>query len=379
MHRGLCILEVVELICSVAEFPTLAALAQTCQIFQPPALSVLWSDQPDLLQLLKCLPSDLWEMTEVGAFAPATLRFRRPVVPSDWTRVLFYAVYVKTLVEESRLSVMAEIYAALSLSLPKHPLFPNIRHLTWRTRDDIFPYIRTLVGDKLKSIFLDFHGSDIIRSSLLLSLTTFHPKLTHLEIDVLITDSPMATPAIYSAICSWNHLEKLKFSSLDLPSMLHLARLPNLKYLHLYHFPSDAATLRQFQARVASTGPVFAALREFTAYSNPITLIADFLDVIDPDALDKIDLTIEAPNLTEEWQALTTSLARKSCKTLTKLSLTNIYSTEHDIPDALEHMLGTESIQPLLSFANLAQVTIGAAHGIDLDDAFLKRMALAWP
>lgn len=73
MHRGLCIPEVVELICSVAEFPTLATLAQTCQFFQPPALSVLWRDHSNLLRLLKCLPSDLWELAEVEEGPPGLL------------------------------------------------------------------------------------------------------------------------------------------------------------------------------------------------------------------------------------------------------------------------------------------------------------------
>jgi hypothetical protein len=62
MHRGLLIPEVVELICGVADFPTLSSLARTCQTFQPPALAVLWETQFGLMQLLKCMPSDLWEV-----------------------------------------------------------------------------------------------------------------------------------------------------------------------------------------------------------------------------------------------------------------------------------------------------------------------------
>ncbi|KAJ7466931.1 hypothetical protein FB451DRAFT_1040470 [Mycena latifolia] len=378
MHRGLCIPEVVELICGVAEFPTLAALARTCQAFQPPALSVLWRDQSDLMQLLKCLPSDLWELTD-DEDGPRRLRFRRAIVPSDWTRVLFYAVYVKSLIQAGLWPVTTEIYAALSLSLPRYPLFPNIRHLTWRTRDDIFPYIRILVGDKLKSIVLDMHGSETIRAAILPSLTTFHPKLTHVEFDVLITRRPMVEDAIYSAICSWNHLEKLKFGALNLASMLHLARLPNLKCLELSRFPSDSATIKEFQEKVASGAPVFAALRELSANPESVKDITLFLDVIDPDGLENVTLTIEAPTGTEDWQTLNTAFARKSSRTLTKLSLREIFSHEHEIPDALERMLTTESIQPLLAFANLVEVAVVAGHGIDLTDAFLKQLALAWP
>ncbi|KAJ7622703.1 hypothetical protein B0H17DRAFT_1289823 [Mycena rosella] len=356
MHRGLRIPEVVELICGEAKFSTLVALAQTCQALQPPALSVLWRDQSDLMPLLKCLPSDLWELEEVEN-RPTRLRFRRAIAPSDWTRVIFYAVYVKSFVESG---LWPEIYAALSLSLPKSPLFPNIRHLTWRTGDDVFPYIRLLVGDKLRSIVVSMHGSEAIRASLLPSLTTFHPKLTHVEFDTLIADRPMIYDAIYSAICSWNHLEKLKFGALNLPAMLHLARLPNLKYLQLSRFPSDSATIREFQAKVASTGAIFAALREL--YAPRV-----------------FHLSIEVPTVTEDWQTLNTVLARKSSRTLTRLSLNEEFSHSHDFIDALERMLTTESIQPLLSCPNLVELSVGTAYGIDLDDAFLKQLALALP
>ncbi|KAJ7782571.1 hypothetical protein DFH07DRAFT_791174 [Mycena maculata] len=377
MHRGWSIPEVVALICGIAEFPTLAALAQTCQAFQAPAFSVLWRDQSDLMQLLKCLPSDLWELEVEDDFGP-TLRFRRSIIASDWTRVLFYAVYVKSLIENGQLPVTAEIYATLSVSLPKYPLFPNLRHLTWSTRDDVFPYIRILVGDKLKSIVLSMQGSKTIRSSLLLSLTTSHPTLTHVEF-VTVNNPPMIIQAIHSAICSWNHLEKLRSNTLDLPSMLHLARLPNLKSLRLDHFPSYSTTTKELEARVASTGPAFAPLREFIVYSDPILDITSFLDVIEPDALDKIQLSIEAPTVTEDWQTLNASLACKSSKTLTELSLRENFSYDHEIPDSLERMLTTDSLRPLLSFANLVEVAVVAGHGIDLDDAFLEEMALAWP
>ncbi|KAJ7671224.1 hypothetical protein B0H17DRAFT_1209079 [Mycena rosella] len=375
MHRGLRIPEVVELICGEAKFSTLVALAQTCQALQPPALSVLWRDQSDLMPLLKCLPSDLWELEEVEN-RPTRLRFRRAIAPSDWTRVIFYAVYVKSFVESG---LWPEIYAALSLSLPKSPLFPNIRHLTWRTGDDVFPYIRLLVGDKLRSIVVSMHGSEAIRASLLPSLTTFHPKLTHVEFDTLIADRPMIYDAIYSAICSWNHLEKLKFGALNLPAMLHLARLPNLKYLQLSRFPSDSATIREFQAKVASTGAIFAALRELYAAPEFVRDIISFLDVIDSDALNKVHLSIEVPTVTEDWQTLNTVLARKSSRTLTRLSLNEEFSHSHDFIDALERMLTTESIQPLLSCPNLVELSVGTAYGIDLDDAFLKQLALALP
>ena len=40
------------------------ALAQTCRILQEPALDVLWYRQYHFVELLKCLPADLWRVKE---------------------------------------------------------------------------------------------------------------------------------------------------------------------------------------------------------------------------------------------------------------------------------------------------------------------------
>ncbi|KAJ7796609.1 hypothetical protein B0H14DRAFT_3550191 [Mycena olivaceomarginata] len=77
------------------------------------------------------------------------------------------------------------------------------------------------------------------------------------------------------------------------------------------------------------------------------------------------------------WPSLIPSLAQKS-KTLTKLYLRERI-TFHDTPDALDRMLPGDWFHPLLSCANLTEVVILTANGIDIDDAFLKRMATAWP
>ncbi|KAJ7234001.1 hypothetical protein C8J57DRAFT_1195629 [Mycena rebaudengoi] len=385
MHRAWNIQEVVELIFGGADFPSLAGLAQTCQAFQPPALSVLWRDQKDLIQLLKCLPSDLWEVETVESAVTAIitssrLRLLRPIVPSDWSRVLFYGMYVKSFTQEGPRPAMAEIYGAMSLTLPTTPLFPNIRHLTWRAGDEIFPYIRLLVGPNLRSITCGMLGSEGLRASLLPSLTTFHPKLTHVEFDMFVVEAPMIVEAIYTAICSWNHLEKLSFATLNLASMLHLARLPNLRILHVGQLPSDPETMKGFRDGVASnaSGPVFAALHEFRTFSEKVPDVLAFFNAIDPDALDRIDLTLEAPTSSEMWTTLTTTLAEAS-KSLTRLSLKEQYTYEHDVPDQPHLMLSTDCLTPLLSSSNMTEVTFLAAHGIDIDDTTIKQMALAWP
>jgi hypothetical protein len=122
--------------------------------------------------------------------------------------------------------------------------------------------------------------------------------------------------------------------------------------------------------------------------------MTSFLDAIDSNALDKIELTFDTLDLVTQdwfvqpladesssaiktWPSLIPSLAQKS-KTLTKLYLRERIPF-HDTPDALDRMLPGDWFYPLLSYANLTEVVIRTANGIDIDDAFLKRMATAWP
>ncbi|KAJ7796611.1 hypothetical protein B0H14DRAFT_72060 [Mycena olivaceomarginata] len=172
--------------------------------------------------------------------------------------------------------------------------------------------------------------------------------------------------------------------------LLHLGGLPNLHGLHIQHFLDLHVKFRA----VASSGRMFAALCELVFFSEAINSITSPSDAIDSNALDKIELTFDTLDLTtQDWfvqpladesssaiktrSSLIPSLAQKS-KTLTKLYLRERISF-HDTPDALDRMLPVDWFHPLLSCANLTEVVILTANGIDIDDAFLKRMATAWP
>jgi hypothetical protein len=214
-------------------------------------------------------------------------------------------------------------------------------------------------------------GSEFLRSALLPYLTTFHPKLTRIELEPAIVDTPIVTQAVYSALRSLNHLEKLTIDFLDSPTLLHLAGLPNLNALHIRTLGAD-------RTEITGSGPIFTALREFVTYSESIKPLTRFLDAIDSDTVNKVDLTVESTAAPEEWQNLTSSVARTS-GTLTKLYLHQRFSFDHEIPDVLDRVLPAESFRPLLTCTNLTEVHIVVGHGINIDNTFLKQMAHAWP
>ncbi|KAF7376817.1 hypothetical protein MSAN_00099100 [Mycena sanguinolenta] len=111
---------------------TLAALARTCTTFQDPALNALWAHQTSLVPALRYFPEDLWDRS--GDSRKLTfVDFRRPLVPADWERALFYWKRIKSFRIESldgdRIS--PDIINMLRICCPAAHLFPNLRKVAW--------------------------------------------------------------------------------------------------------------------------------------------------------------------------------------------------------------------------------------------------------
>ncbi|KAK7001346.1 hypothetical protein R3P38DRAFT_3048630 [Favolaschia claudopus] len=382
MHRALRIPEVVELICAATEFPALAALARTCQSFQLPALAVLWATQKQLTSLLKCLPSDALEEAQetVGATTNTVIRFRRPITSSDLSRLVLHAEKVKNLYIEKPHSVHWTVYVALSFALPALPLFPNLRHLTWKPPEEAYSHIRMFVGQKLRSVTLDPELPQLFGFHLLPYLRDFHPDLLCVEIGpIYFVQDPSWKEAMYSAIRGMNRLQDLKLPSLDGPTMLHLAQLPHLSHLEVSSFPQLPDDI---QAQLAAAGPAFTSLHKFTTFSDSPASISNFLsmDAV-ADALTELILGFASDSYAkpEEWQTLSTIIARKSSQTLQGLAFTERFVYEDDAPDDPSRMIRQESFHPLLACPNLTAVILQIGYGITIDDDFIRKISEAWP
>ncbi|KAK6996956.1 hypothetical protein R3P38DRAFT_3068816 [Favolaschia claudopus] len=375
MHRGLHILEVVELICAAADPSTLAALARTCRALQSPALTVLWETQSELTNLLSCLPSDVWE-THPSLPYHHSFSFRRPIVPSDLPRLLFYAARVKNLYVQRPNSISWSIYAALSLALPEYPLLPNLRHLSWRPTEDACSHIRMLVGQKLRSIILDLDGTELVRRQILPYLAAFHPDLTDIHIYPMFSNSSATLESVYSTIRSMKYLRDLYVATVDSSTLLHLAQLPHLSHLRLNVFPQ---LHDDFFIRIATIGPVFCALRQLTTYSESIVSFCRLIEMIDADVLTELELGFNSTVKPQDWQALSTTIAQRFSKTINQLDIQERCSPEDEIPDRVDLMIPKEAFQPLLACGHLEGVDIQTLHGILIDNDFVKKVAEAWP
>ncbi|KAJ7697242.1 hypothetical protein B0H17DRAFT_1265817 [Mycena rosella] len=100
MHRALEILEIAETICGEvghslvpAARRDLASLAQVCRAFNDAALDRLWENQETLINILACMPSDLWEV--LGSGPTRSVRARRAIASTDWDRAILYTRRVR--------------------------------------------------------------------------------------------------------------------------------------------------------------------------------------------------------------------------------------------------------------------------------------------
>jgi hypothetical protein len=88
MHVCLSIPEIIAVICTEVapdidldstekqDLASLAALAGTSHIFSECALNALWSGLTDIVPLLRCMPSDLWEERKVAGGRKELVRTR---------------------------------------------------------------------------------------------------------------------------------------------------------------------------------------------------------------------------------------------------------------------------------------------------------------
>ncbi|KAJ7918809.1 hypothetical protein B0H13DRAFT_2321119 [Mycena leptocephala] len=247
MHPALQVVELVEIICAqvaearpphASESRSLARLARTCTIFLNPALNVLWRHQGTILNVLRCMPSDLWCITETKPFddEPTIIDLKivllRPVTFAHWERFLFYSHRVKSfsVADQGSLETQ-EVYEILSSDFPESYIFPNLQKLNWRpTPTESFPHVRLFLSPRITYLRLAIESvSDL---SILSTMALKFPGLTIVRLATFVSNM-VAIPAISEFVCALRNLESLVVSGLNRAALLHIARLPGLRYLWL--------------------------------------------------------------------------------------------------------------------------------------------------
>ncbi|KAJ7235710.1 hypothetical protein B0H12DRAFT_134865 [Mycena haematopus] len=368
MHRCLSIAEIVGNICEHLNgisrgARSLAALARTCRNFHDPALDCLWAVQYNgLMNLLRCMPSDLFEFSHGG------VRLMRPVLKTDWERPLVYMPRIRYMIVKADPSI-PNIFPALSASLPGDlaSWFPRLRSLQWLHRKDFF-CIRMLLSPRLTFLHISMDPSNA-NFSLLSSISWKCPALKNFSVQVIGTIQD-GRSALSSCLRDLHSLESAHVHIPDLAALEHLSQLRGLTVL-ITSLPDDLCSDSPFPLP-------FIALERLIIRSE-IEPTTSFFRRCCGAPLKDIAIILNSCSTTSTLTKLHTAL-RDGCSHTSLLSL-RIENQEYDLPEPGNdaYTIDIHSICLLFCFVNITSITMDSYAGFNIDDQGMKELALAWP
>ncbi|KAK7035708.1 hypothetical protein R3P38DRAFT_3183521 [Favolaschia claudopus] len=221
----------------------LARLARTCKLFKNPALNLLWYEQQTVINLIKCLPSHLWEETILEPnrnLIGSTIRIIGPLQPSDWDVSRSYAHRIRSLIldfycDEDLVPAAQELFEFLGTEFSQDYLCPNLTAIGFRSscsRESFIRYVSLFLGPKIVDVQLCLPSED---SHLLIDLPIPFPKLQRLYLSS--TDNyrgwPLDSDTLSEIVSSLDQIKYLDIDPLDQASIEYLSQLPALETLTL--------------------------------------------------------------------------------------------------------------------------------------------------
>ncbi|KAJ6517141.1 hypothetical protein DFH09DRAFT_250004 [Mycena vulgaris] len=399
MHRSLGIVEIVELICAHLQGGYLtddarkdcAALARTSKHFHGPALDILWSKQDTLVNVLKCLPSNLWEEETVSPRSWATPQFRLigTVNPADWERPLAYAHRIRELTLGSRHADAlpgAKMLDVISSSLPREWLCPNLRTILWEPGidDSLFPYIRLFLCPNITTAYISLRTPSTSNIALLPALALRYPELKCLFIQGS-WESELLRRTSSKIVMDLDRIETLSLDALDRGALEHLSRLPALRSLEL-RIPELKDLGPPSPSR--DTSPPyhpFPSLRNIEFFATTIEFTMEFLNLLSDCHLESLNMGTNVLATTTTTSQFYIALANRLSHTaLDRLWVSNVDDgstiTQAPPPGTMaNYVISGHTLAPLFCFCNLTFVVLQPPVGFDIDDATAWDIARAWP
>ncbi|KAJ7212644.1 hypothetical protein GGX14DRAFT_564395 [Mycena pura] len=396
MHRAWDIVELVENICAhlapadLVRLKTdtardLALLSRTSTIFLDPALDVLWRSQDSLIHLLRCMPDDLLEIPVVppdperryshGRCPPAPpIRLRRPILPTDWERPLFYMRRVKFF-SMGRPTRYSDVLDAFGPCLPTPYIFPNLEKLWWN--EPPFTHLSFFLTLRLTNIHLSSVNTELsVISNYVLQCPGL--KTVHLSLKAGGVYNPAARSIwpFSSIVRGLMHIEDLHVPEVDSTAMEHLAQLPRLKslgfsYQGALEEPQPFEQSVRFPALFRLSVPLVAVATTLLRFFWQTPLETLIIHNTERNPMTK----------TAAWDFYSTLAAH--CSHTSLLQILNGGQTQlpgEPTPEQIvANSVGGDILQPLFSFPNLHKVQLRHPVGFDLDDATILDMARSWP
>ncbi|KAJ7089912.1 hypothetical protein C8R44DRAFT_957724 [Mycena epipterygia] len=379
MHHCLEIPEVVHLVFSKltpvgAGAKDLAALARTCTTFHDIALDALWWYQYTIVNLIRCMPADLWDTVLVHG-TDATLRLSRPIVASDWTRLLHYSHRIKNLTcgDHPMYPNLSEVFERLRLGVPGDDLLPNLETLTWDHYGGIHPsHIHLFLGPRIRAIHLGYCDPDT-EEAVLPILARRVPTLRSVVINILQLEiGENRHPHVSAFLQALSRVRSIMVSNgtLDAAALLHLGQLTTLEKLNI--ILPDSMSFPGI-----NDGTLFSNLQAVALHIGSVELLTTFMQTWAKPPITSIELSSTAYPAPEAFEEIYTLLAARCAhESLRSLTL-QVFEAPPNATDLSIHS-GT-SFQHLFCFANLVSLSITALIKLDLDDEMITDMARAWP
>ncbi|KAJ7659620.1 hypothetical protein DFH06DRAFT_401078 [Mycena polygramma] len=375
MHRCLTIPELVDIICYELQpstsSGTLAALARTSRAFLNPALDLLWREQTTLLNLLDCMPPDIFSLVTITNGGGTTiLLLHRPIQKSDWDRPLVYAERIRRLFMDTDIQ-LSPIFPAMSMSLPSDCIFPNLEVLHWH--DHPAEHAHLFVGPKLADLSFDcsYSRADL---SLLSALPHICPGLKRLDVSGS-GFGPMGSDeyaSLRTLVDAFPDLEDIIVVAPDLASLLSIGRLQHLNSLDLAILPTE----------LPSSPPAglsfFPNVRHLELITPEVESVTNFLTFFTHGCLDSISVNMTNPPTTTTINAFFTSLVDCHLSHASLVSLSVCMARAVLTPGPASSLITPATLQALFCFKNLTELFL-LAVGFDVDDVFVGEMARSWP
>ncbi|KAJ7291624.1 hypothetical protein C8J57DRAFT_1705157 [Mycena rebaudengoi] len=375
MRRFFSIPELVELVCKELGYlhfhrKDLAALARTATVFHHPALDVLWQQQNSPINVILCMPADLWESEELVK-RQRNFALSRPITPSDLERPLIYSRRVKSLSMDSYDLTLDffRVFEVMKPFLPHGILFPNLRHLDLLLLDEragtILPYLSFAL---ITSISLGLGSS----WSTIPDLPIVNPALKHLGIFTSTPNPAHLLPRISICVRKLIQIEKLTLPTLDRAAYDHLSTLPTLRSLIVTKRTTPDLLPSIPPHPAGRTG--FPALRNLKTESMTVGFVTEVVNGFSNTPLRSLNAITAATGpdhfIQHFFAALSAHLAHSALEQIA-LYLGVEGNDDSDIDSrALSH---------LLCFSNLRMVTLYVCGEFIFDDATVWDMARAWP
>ncbi|KAI6003142.1 hypothetical protein EDD15DRAFT_2541370 [Pisolithus albus] len=364
----------------------LARLARTCKAFKDPALDVLWRTQSSLSPLIRCLPSRL--RTTKRYWGRRVVSLRKEPSDEDWFRLQRYSHRIRAFDHCSR---------------NPRPVCKNTLDTVFSPNlsQKLFPSLRTLdlavVG--YGSMFLVPHSFLVINSASL-------PQLVRLTFSTSYKSSCKLPPIHFKPACAPS-LEALTINVRDGfdPVIVNFGDFPRLRSLnlsdlpfrpfhggweliHLQYLCDLTVTLPDgFDIDVhSSTQPVFPSLQRLSVSVGSLNQVADLLLSTTSSDLSSVKVSCRSPATQSDIHELFRAIERNNERSPNLGTLqVDCSSTISSIPilpvkpGDPSYDLSRSTLAPLLACHHLRVLKLHVLGELGIDDAFVARIALAWP